>query len=135
LREINAAPFDIIYVDARKAEYIEYVEIILERQLLAENGIILADDSMYPLSLLCIGRGVMNMTAIHLGLVADRSPTNPHSAREDIEYSLQHADNVHEFNEWAVKVCCLQGRVPRTMLTRSSSILDWMSSCFQFSTG
>jgi hypothetical protein len=46
----------------------------------------------------------MDMAAIHLGLVADRSPTNPHSAREDIEYSLQHADNVHKFNEWVVKV-------------------------------
>ncbi|KAH8696539.1 O-methyltransferase [Talaromyces proteolyticus] len=85
LQEINAQPFDIIYIDARKAEYINYVETILERNLLAENGIILADDT------------------IHLGLVADRSPTNPHSAREDIEYSLQHADNVHKFNEWAAK--------------------------------
>ncbi|KAH8820746.1 O-methyltransferase [Xylogone sp. PMI_703] len=85
LQNIKEGSFDIIYVDARKSEYIEYLEIILQNNLLAENGIILVDDT------------------IHLGLVADRSPTNPHSSQEDIEYSLQHADNVHKFNNWAVK--------------------------------
>lgn len=39
--------FDIIYLDAHKGEYIEYLNIILNRGLLATNGIIMADDGQF----------------------------------------------------------------------------------------
>jgi predicted O-methyltransferase YrrM len=51
LRRIKEEPFDLIYVDARKSEYIEYVKIVLERNLLAPKGIMLVDDSRYFLLL------------------------------------------------------------------------------------
>jgi len=37
-------PFDIIFIDADKENYIEYFDMIMERKLLAPDGIILADN-------------------------------------------------------------------------------------------
>jgi predicted O-methyltransferase YrrM len=37
-------PFDIIFVDADKQDYIEFYDLIMERRLLAQDGIIVADN-------------------------------------------------------------------------------------------
>ena len=37
-------PFDIIFIDADKKDYIEFYDMIMERRLLAQDGIILADN-------------------------------------------------------------------------------------------
>ena len=37
-------PFDIIFIDADKKDYIEYYDMIMDRKLLAQDGIILADN-------------------------------------------------------------------------------------------
>jgi caffeoyl-CoA O-methyltransferase len=37
-------PFDIIFIDADKKDYIEFYDMIMERKLLAQDGIILADN-------------------------------------------------------------------------------------------
>uniref|UniRef100_A0A7S0BD66 Glutathione transferase n=1 Tax=Pyrodinium bahamense TaxID=73915 RepID=A0A7S0BD66_9DINO len=39
--------FDLIFVDANKAEYRRYVEIILERKLLSDSGMIVCDNVLY----------------------------------------------------------------------------------------
>ena len=36
-------PFDIIFLNADEKDYIEYYDVIMERKLLAQGGIILAD--------------------------------------------------------------------------------------------
>lgn len=36
--------FDIIFINADKKDYIEYYDLIMERKLLAQGGIILADN-------------------------------------------------------------------------------------------
>lgn len=38
------SPFDIIFIDADKKDYIEYYDMIMERNLLAKDGIIVADN-------------------------------------------------------------------------------------------
>lgn len=43
-------PFDIIFIDADKENYIEYFDMIMERKLLAPDGIILADNGTLLLS-------------------------------------------------------------------------------------
>lgn len=40
--------FDIIFIDADKAGYKMYMEIILERRLLSKNGIIITDNGTTP---------------------------------------------------------------------------------------
>lgn len=40
-------PFDMVFVDANKAEYRSYVEVLLERGLLAPGCMIIADNTMY----------------------------------------------------------------------------------------
>jgi predicted O-methyltransferase YrrM len=37
-------PFDIIFIDADKRDYIEYYDMIMERKLLASDGIIVANN-------------------------------------------------------------------------------------------
>lgn len=39
--------FDMIFIDANKAEYLDYVKTILERSLLAEEGMIICDNILY----------------------------------------------------------------------------------------
>jgi len=39
--------FDMVFVDANKAEYKRYVELILENKLLAEGGVIVCDNILY----------------------------------------------------------------------------------------
>jgi len=43
--------FDIIFIDADKTGYKNYLDIILERGLLSKNGIIITDNSNVPDSL------------------------------------------------------------------------------------
>jgi caffeoyl-CoA O-methyltransferase len=39
--------FDLVFIDANKAEYKEYVQILLSRELLAPNAMIVADNVLY----------------------------------------------------------------------------------------
>merc|ERR1719230_1749696 len=39
--------FDLVFVDANKAEYHRYVELILERNLLSSSGVIVCDNILY----------------------------------------------------------------------------------------
>jgi len=39
--------FDLVFVDANKSEYKRYVEILLERDLLASDGVIVVDNTLY----------------------------------------------------------------------------------------
>jgi len=39
--------FDLVFIDANKAEYRQYVEIILERKLLSASGVIVCDNVLY----------------------------------------------------------------------------------------
>jgi len=39
--------FDLVFVDANKAEYHRYVELILERNLLSPSGVIVCDNVLY----------------------------------------------------------------------------------------
>jgi len=39
--------FDMVFIDANKAEYLDYVKIILEKNLLAEDGMIICDNILY----------------------------------------------------------------------------------------
>jgi len=43
----QSGEFDLIFVDANKAEYHRYVKIILENELLSERGMIVADNVLY----------------------------------------------------------------------------------------
>eukprot|EP00931_Biecheleriopsis_adriatica_P083781 TRINITY_DN5747_c0_g1_i1.p1 TRINITY_DN5747_c0_g1~~TRINITY_DN5747_c0_g1_i1.p1 ORF type:complete len:365 (+),score=82.09 TRINITY_DN5747_c0_g1_i1:65-1159(+) len=48
LKVIEASPkFDMVFVDANKAEYKGYLETLLERDLLAEDVMIIADNTLY----------------------------------------------------------------------------------------
>ncbi|KAI8099626.1 O-methyltransferase-domain-containing protein [Halteromyces radiatus] len=40
-------PFDLIFIDADKGGYIKYYDFILENNMLADNGVILADNVLY----------------------------------------------------------------------------------------
>jgi inosose dehydratase len=39
--------FDMVFIDANKAEYMDYVKVILEKNLLAEGGMIVCDNILY----------------------------------------------------------------------------------------
>jgi len=39
--------FDLVFIDANKSEYKRYVEILLERNLLADDAVIIADNTLY----------------------------------------------------------------------------------------
>merc|ERR1712151_843494 len=39
--------FDLVFIDANKSEYKRYVEILLERDLLADDGIMVCDNTLY----------------------------------------------------------------------------------------
>merc|ERR1719326_2777940 len=39
--------FDMVFIDANKAEYLDYVKIILAKNLLADNGMIVCDNILY----------------------------------------------------------------------------------------
>jgi len=45
--QIVTGEFDMIFVDANKAEYKRYVEVILERKLLSSRGMIICDNVLY----------------------------------------------------------------------------------------
>ena len=39
--------FDLVFVDANKAEYKRYIEVILEKNLLSAGGVIVCDNVLY----------------------------------------------------------------------------------------
>merc|ERR1712178_138719 len=39
--------FDLVFVDANKSEYKRYVEVLLQRDLLADGGVIVVDNTLY----------------------------------------------------------------------------------------
>merc|ERR1712224_721041 len=39
--------FDMVFVDANKSEYLRYVELLLERDLLSESATIVCDNVLY----------------------------------------------------------------------------------------
>merc|ERR1719336_2871673 len=43
----NDEKYDLVFIDANKAEYKGYVQIMLERGLLAEGAMIVADNTLY----------------------------------------------------------------------------------------
>ncbi|RIB03628.1 O-methyltransferase [Gigaspora rosea] len=43
----NSVPYDLIFIDADKSNYINYYNTILERNLLSDDGIIAADNVLY----------------------------------------------------------------------------------------
>ena len=47
LLSLQAKQFDIVFVDANKSEYKAYIELVLERNLLAADGVIIVDNSLY----------------------------------------------------------------------------------------
>jgi len=47
LESMPVTKFDMVFVDANKSEYKRYVEIMLERGLLAPNAMIVADNTLY----------------------------------------------------------------------------------------
>mmetsp|Transcript_25851 Transcript_25851/g.60192 ORF Transcript_25851/g.60192 Transcript_25851/m.60192 type:complete len:580 (+) Transcript_25851:56-1795(+) len=47
LPTLQGERFDLVFVDANKAEYLRYVELILEHDLLAPTGTIVADNVLY----------------------------------------------------------------------------------------
>ncbi|GAA5987850.1 hypothetical protein JCM10908_007244 [Rhodotorula pacifica] len=47
LSEAKHAPFDLIFIDADKPSYKAYVQAVLDGGLLGENGVILADNTLY----------------------------------------------------------------------------------------
>merc|ERR1712039_344324 len=44
---LKGEEFDLIFIDANKAEYKRYVELILEHKLLSPTGTIVADNVLY----------------------------------------------------------------------------------------
>jgi 3-dehydroquinate synthase len=68
--------FDLVFVDANKAEYKRYVEIILEKNLLSSGGMIVADNVLYN------------------GYPYVHSHFDAQPARR------QFGDAIREFNEW-----------------------------------
>lgn len=74
--------YDLIFIDADKPNYITYFDTVLERNLLAPNGIILADNTLYR------------------GLVCIRSPENPFGTDEERVAMSNHLD---AFNKHVAK--------------------------------
>lgn len=69
-------PFDMIFVDANKAEYRGYVELLLKRALLAPGCMIVADNTMY------VGYPMLSETY-------DAQPQR-----------RAFGDAIHDFNQW-----------------------------------
>jgi caffeoyl-CoA O-methyltransferase len=68
--------YDLVFIDANKAEYKGYLECLLERELLADDAMILADNTLY----------------VGYPYLSDTYDTQP--ARRGF------GDAVREFNEW-----------------------------------
>lgn len=50
--------FSLVFIDANKTGYLEYVQLVLELNLLEEGGIILADNTLYKVGLLSCNFGI-----------------------------------------------------------------------------
>jgi len=90
--------FDIIFIDADKPGYKNYVQLILERGLLSKNGVIITDNSTYPLrySLLFIFIYRL-MSVLARGLVVDNTKKNPYH-KEAWRHPI--ADAMRDFNDY-----------------------------------
>jgi predicted O-methyltransferase YrrM len=88
--------FDIIFIDADKTGYTNYLKIILERRLLSKNGIIIADNgTIHSFAFIAIANhGVV----LSRGLVVDRSDENPYHVQGGTR--LEMADAMKEFNDY-----------------------------------
>jgi len=76
--------FDMVFVDANKAEYKRYVELILEHKLLAESGVIICDNILYN------------------GYPYVHSHFDAQPARRGF------GDAIKEFNQWVADHPCLE---------------------------
>jgi len=72
-------PFDLVFIDADKSGYIDYLQKLLDRNLLSPNAIIMADN------------------ALGQGLVADASERNPMSSHQ---HPVKNAKNIDTFNKF-----------------------------------
>jgi predicted O-methyltransferase YrrM len=87
-------------MDAHKAEYIDHLNIILDRGLLAPTGIILADDGTLPQDRFH-APDAETITALCRGLVADSSDRNFKATDEGY---LIKAESMRAFNEHVIRV-------------------------------
>lgn len=71
--------FDLIFVDANKDGYVAYLDKVLELNLLAPKGLILADN------------------VLRCGLVADRTANNPQSTNETAVFQALELDKFNKF--------------------------------------
>jgi len=71
--------FDLVFVDANKSEYKRYVEILLERDLLADDAMMVVDNTLY--------NGMPYLPAQY-----DTQPKR-----------RNFGDDIREFNEWVAK--------------------------------
>jgi len=94
--------FDIIFIDADKTGYKNYLNIILERGLLSKNGIIITDNSIVPLSTHTQANLVQwLMLVLSRGTVAIGDPSkNPYSTPGRLQSSTQ---AMKEFNAYVVQ--------------------------------
>jgi caffeoyl-CoA O-methyltransferase len=46
-KDANTPQFDFIYIDADKANYSQYFDLIIDNKLLAENGFMLIDNCLW----------------------------------------------------------------------------------------
>merc|ERR1719356_2318278 len=76
--------FDMVFVDANKAEYKRYVELILERNLLSTSGVIVCDNILYN------------------GYPYVHSHFDAQPARRGF------GDAIKEFNQWGADHPCLE---------------------------
>ncbi|CAI2167490.1 1872_t:CDS:2 [Funneliformis geosporum] len=81
--------FDLIFIDANKSGYVNYYETILERDLLSNRGIIVADNALFYG---CVQK------------VPNYDPNAPETSENHIPKGLyDNAKNLHRFNEHVTK--------------------------------
>merc|ERR1719371_77942 len=80
--------FDMVFVDANKAEYKRYVEVMLERDLIAPGGTIICDNVLY--------NGYPYLSS-HFD---DLDTNNEDAVDEHAEEVHDEENNVHECAKW-----------------------------------
>lgn len=73
-------PYDIIFIDADKKDYVEIYDMIMERKLLAQDGIILADN------------------VLALGCTVDSNVRTPHAS------AVRNGEELRKFNDHIAEV-------------------------------
>lgn len=88
-------PYDLVFIDADKGGYVDYLKVILERNLVAPNkGVVLADNILKN------------------GLVADATENNPAASNAN---QMAYAKDVDRYNKY-VKELSDQGKVEVVVL-------------------